>query len=896
MRLKHWTFLGIFLGLLLTASLMPAVSQQETILTVMVPDWQRNIYSDSLFDEFEAANPGVKVIVVPEQMTGFFFGPEMDEEAMTSSFDEMLKGAGVADVLQVRPYNLTVEATRAGAYLDLKPLIENDPDFDVNDFPETVWHSYQWDNGIWAIPISVNIQVLVYDAKKFDEAGLAYPDETWTLTDLANAARELAQRDEDGAVTLPGLMGYDMKNIVVSLTGQSFLDQDVIPNEPRIDTPELQAFIDEWTALLDEGVIQGFGSYDQNEVPMALDQSWRLQNFGQQDDTHDWRGVLLPGGRAGLEVAGFGVSAGTENPELAYELIKFLSTSPQVNGQMFGERPARLSMIGVEAEDLQFSPPEPSEELNALFDAAIENGIPVADTQFYNYVSSYFMRYEMPPGSEGPTLYPLDEIQQAALDVLAFAERRREESPIVVATPVPTPIIAEGEVVIDFQLGVPFSPIPNREAWDTFLAEFSASDPTVGNVNLLTGFGGASPDEEPVDCYYNSDNQVPSIDLSTVIPLDPFLDADPDFDERDLLGSTMQQLRRENATWAYPVSIQPVLISYDSNLFEQAGVAEPTPDWTVDEFLDTMQQLMDSDQEFEYALANNDFGASHLYLLIAAYGGMPVDYSTTPYTYNLTDPANLDAIRQVLDMAKEGYIQYTELDNTSGGGGGWSNNVPMRSTSLTSLTWDLSWRMSDEAPSDFENPTRYVAYPRGTQSTPSAYSIGTGYITPTAEDPEACYRLIKAIANAPELLLGMPTRRSLLENGDIASSLGDDIADLYNAFAERIDAPDAVVLPGPFNFNSTLSSFIESIWVNQAFDSYVLEDGNLEEDLAEAQRQIDEYRACVGEEGPTPDFMNMTEDELRDYYSRFSACAEQVDPELEGRFNFFGDSEEEDEE
>lgn len=882
------------MALLLSVGLMPIMSQPETIITIAVPEWQQDIYSESLFDEFEAANPGVKVVTVLEQMRGYYLGPDMEDEQLEESFNEMLNTVTTADIVQASPYNLTVEATRAGAYLDLAPLIANDPNFNESDFLPSVWESFQWDNGIWAVPISVNVQVLVYDANKFDEAGLAYPDETWTLTDLANAARELTTYDEEGSVSIPGMMGYDMKNLAISLIGEGFLDQNVIPNEPRLNTPEIQLFIDEFQQMVEEQIYQSYGDFDQNEVPMMVDYTWRLSGFGPTDDTHEWRGSLLPGGRAGLEVQGFAVSAGTSSPELAYELIKFLSTSPQVNGQMFGNRPARLSMVGVEPEEERFFMPELSEEVNALFDSALENAIPVADTQFFTYLSQYFNTFTPPEGAIQTELASLDELQQAAVSNLAYAETRREASAVVVSTPVPTPIIAENEIVLDFQLNVQYSPMPNREQWDEFIAEFIASDPTVGNIDLKTGFSAPGGDEEQPDCYYQPHNQVQNLDLSTHVALDPFMDADPDFDQNDFYGNTLVQVQRENATWAYPIALQPSLISYDSNLFETAGVAEPTSDWTIDQFLDTMQQLKDGEGDYEYTFATNEWGGAHLYMLMAAFGGMPIDYSTSPPTYNLTDPTTIDAVRQVLDLAREGYLYYTELDNTTGGSTGFNGAIPMRSTSMGSLVWDLSWRMSEDAAgSEFENPTRYITYPLGTQSTPVSYGIGAGYINNTAEDPEACYRLFRAIAARPDLLLGMPARRSTLEGSDIATTIGQDIADLFTMFAEQIDAPDAVIVPGSFNSGSTYSSYIESIWISQAFDNYVMEEGSLEEDLARAENLINEYRACAGEEGIAPDFSDASMEEIEDYYSRFTDCAEQVDPELVGRFDFTSADEDE---
>ena len=43
------------------------------------------------------------------------------------------------------------------------------------------------------------------DPALFDQAGLTYPDASWTLEDVAHAARTLTQYDSSGAVSIPGM-------------------------------------------------------------------------------------------------------------------------------------------------------------------------------------------------------------------------------------------------------------------------------------------------------------------------------------------------------------------------------------------------------------------------------------------------------------------------------------------------------------------------------------------------------------------------------------------------------------------------------------------------------------------------------------------------------------------
>jgi hypothetical protein len=56
---------------------------------------------------------------------------------------------------------------------------------------------------------------------------------------------------------------------------------------------------------------------------------------------------------------------------------------------------------------------------------------------------------------------------------------------------------------------------------------------------------------------------------------------------------------------------------------------------------------------------------SAMLTLIAAYGGLPLDTRTDPPTVNFSDPATVNALQQVLDLVKNGYISYA-----AGGPGG----------------------------------------------------------------------------------------------------------------------------------------------------------------------------------------------------------------------------------
>ena len=170
----------------------------------------------------------------------------------------------------------------------------------------------------------------------------------------------------------------------------------------------------------------------------------------------------------------------------------------------------------------------------------------------------------------------------------------------------------------------------------------------------------------------------------------------------------MAQLQKDNHTWAYPLVIQAQTMSYNAQIFQQAGVpaARKRLD-DLDQFSDALRPLKDylNNEPF----VPNDFNGESLMMLMAAYGGLPIDYRTTPATLNFTDPATVDAIQQVLDLAKNGYIKYSPL-----AGGGGFRIVTATAERTRTPSPPTAWAASGSfvgGPAPTNNPHRLVSYP-----------------------------------------------------------------------------------------------------------------------------------------------------------------------------------------
>ncbi len=222
MQRRLLLFLTSILMLIIGIVPMAAAQAQDsrTVIQMSVPQFMKQMINDQLISDFESANPTIKVnVLANDSNTG----------SAASGVDALLTAAqtysSTADVLFVDNSNLSVQATRAGYFLDMTPLTSSDTTLNVDDFIPGVWQSFQWDNGIWALPVSTDVVILTYNPAAFDAIGLAYPNERWTIDDLDNAARKLAVVDPSGAVTTAGLSvsNYNLRVAVPQLVGQRLL-------------------------------------------------------------------------------------------------------------------------------------------------------------------------------------------------------------------------------------------------------------------------------------------------------------------------------------------------------------------------------------------------------------------------------------------------------------------------------------------------------------------------------------------------------------------------------------------------------------------------------------------------------------------------------------------------
>ncbi len=841
--------------------------RDQTIITLAVPDWMGStIFSPDVFSNFEASHPGVNVVVISAGESTFAVPPEYDLERHLD-MTEALASAG--DVMFVIDLNITPEATRAGYFLNLAPLVMADPTLDEADFYPAIWQSWQWDNGIWGLPAYATINMLIYNINAFDEAGLAYPSADWTLDDLLNAADALAQRDSSGSIIVPGLEPNYFGDLVRSMLDKGFYDDSVFPNPPDFNRPEIVALLDRWYEWLqtNQSMPGSPGSYEYGAVPMTIDSLVRAYAIGTSVDPDTrWTASLLPGGTATMQISGFAVSAGTEHPDLAYALADYFTRQPQLIDLYPGTVPARQSLQSANVDD-SFMSTEMTPDILALHQTALANALPESELRYQGYLNlAVGMLFDDTQSYDAQSA--LDAVEQQARAALQTADARRESAVWVVAMPVPTPALAPGQTALKF--GLLNLASPNQELWQQAATDFTASDPEVAYIELVNDPMEAKAPYETYDCYYLP--YIPTTIMNTegLLSLDPLLGADPTFDPQDIIGDVFAHYELNHEIWGYPLVMQPAVLWYDPELFEQAGVIMPEDGWSIDTFADALVRLKEVSPDGTAPFVADGYGNVYLQLLVAAYGGTPFDYRVDPPAIRLTEPDTVEAIRQVLNLARDGYLAYRKLD-TNGGGGG-PGAAPIITDTLSIFSWRIEIRNSTGL------PLQLTTYPYGNQHVPVSYDLGAAFISAQTPYPEACYRWIRYVAQRPELSTGMPVSWSQLASPALAATQGEDIAAFYRQYATAFEDLNVYVVP----VRTDITRWIEDIWFNRALDRVVLEDGNLEAELAEAEMNITAFRACVAMLSPL--VSGMSDAEQNAYYDELIDCGIKIDSSLKSRF------------
>ncbi len=224
--------------------------------------------------------------------------------------------------------------------LDLTDKIAASDKLEMDKFPQDIKDLYTWDGKTYAVPKDVDTIALWYNKTMFDEAGLFYPDDTWTWDDFYDAAEKLTKDDgsQYGTAMNPTNEQDGYMNIIYTMGGKVLTDDKKASGFDDPNTIKAMEFVDKLvknvmppaTVMAETGTDVLLGS---GKIAMLTQGSWMVAGFKEHEyiaencdvavlpkDPESGRRVSLYNG------LGWAVSAKTANPDAAWQLVEWFGT------------------------------------------------------------------------------------------------------------------------------------------------------------------------------------------------------------------------------------------------------------------------------------------------------------------------------------------------------------------------------------------------------------------------------------------------------------------------------------------------------------------------------------------------------------------------------------------
>ena len=296
---------------------------------------------------FEEANPDIKVdfVQVPS---------DYDTKLQT-----MYAGNEAPDVVQVAENGQNFASK--GLFIDLSEYIA-ESSIDVESNWGDAMTQYTYDDQPFGLPDRGGPEILYYNKDLFDEAGIEYPTNDWTIEEYTAAAEKLT-KIENGETVQYGASGMDWVpnwGVFIKSNGGSLVEN----NEVVINSPENLEVLTWFNNLYQDGYVGTYEFYEsvaqsgadsmfsQGRIGMLTTGFWNIGNFTQLDDLNFDiapmpffnEKVTWPFGSA------LAISKQSTKQDAAFRFIEYMTSeeAQKILGESLVDSPANIKVLNSE--------------------------------------------------------------------------------------------------------------------------------------------------------------------------------------------------------------------------------------------------------------------------------------------------------------------------------------------------------------------------------------------------------------------------------------------------------------------------------------------------------------------------------------------------------------------
>ena len=310
-------------GLAAAGSLaMPAYLRAQSNKKISILTWniadQEALFKEE-FEDFRKANPGVEIEWLDKK------GPDLP-----AFYQTQLVAGTAPDIIDIQGA-LWVEWAANGALLDLTPYFQNDLAF-VKLFNPDYMSGFVYEKKNYLVPFYVAKTLLFYNKTMFKEAGLAGPPKSFD--ELLTSSQAMAKGEKTGFLTL----NFDwLYWPLFKMNGIELMSPDF--KKPAFNTPEAIAVLERLAKATESGGINKIawtgrwvepnGAFAAGTVGMLHAHSaayFFVKGEGRWISPDTLGAVQAPGNWSTPTNHGFAVSKTSKNPDLAFALVKHMTS------------------------------------------------------------------------------------------------------------------------------------------------------------------------------------------------------------------------------------------------------------------------------------------------------------------------------------------------------------------------------------------------------------------------------------------------------------------------------------------------------------------------------------------------------------------------------------------
>ena len=305
--------------------------EKITVWHIQPEDTEETSYHQRLLkwaEEFNAEHPDIQVEVS---------GAKTLDVILTT-----IAGGDTPDIFE-NNWNMAPSWADKGAILDLTDYVNNDTEWNKDDFFDAAWELCTYNDRIYSVPRLASTTVMTYRPDLLAEAGWDhFPENT---DELLQCAIDCTKLDENGNIVQMGFIPdyYWLDNVLwPAAFGASWMDGD----QPNFNNDRIIAAYEFQKKIFDEfgydnvrRFVDTFGHYATTEDPLfkgKVAMHWapceNLDEMSEYGEGIDWKLApmpIAPDGQGGqmLSCGVWEVNAKTKYPDSAWEVLSSLTSA-----------------------------------------------------------------------------------------------------------------------------------------------------------------------------------------------------------------------------------------------------------------------------------------------------------------------------------------------------------------------------------------------------------------------------------------------------------------------------------------------------------------------------------------------------------------------------------------